>query len=75
MADLYIGIKRGLNGSKLSDFTIGSSTTAAADIELRIADADDLAAPITRKDVQMALEAFERYMIEGLTTTTGFPVL
>lgn len=75
MADLFIGIKRGLNGSKLSDFTIGASTTAAADFELRIADADDQGAAITHKDVTLALEAFERYMVEGLRTTTGFPVL
>jgi hypothetical protein len=75
MADLFIGIKRGISGTKLSDFTIGSSTTAAADFEIRIADTDDAGAPLTREDANLALKAFERYLYEGLRTTTGFPVL
>ncbi len=74
MADIYIGIKRGLDGFKGTDFVVGSSSTAAQDFELRIADADDNAAAITRQDVMKALEAFERFVVAG-SAATSFPVL
>ena len=74
MADIFIGLSRGVDGFKMSDFTVGSSTTATTDFELRIADADDQSQPIKRIDVQKALEAFERFLAQP-NTTTSFPVL
>lgn len=74
MADIFIGISRGVDGFKASDFSVGSSTTATKDFELRIADADDNAAAITRLDVIKALEAFERFLSQP-NTATSFPVL
>lgn len=70
MSDHFIAINRGFDGFKLEDFTTGTSTSAAADIELRIADG----ASLTRKDVMIALEAFERY-IENKDFNAGFPPL
>lgn len=75
MADVFIGLKRGVSGTKASDFTVGSSTTSALDFELRIADADDNGNPITKQDVMLALEALERYVASGPNDTASFPVL
>ena len=74
MADIFIGFKRGVQGTKASDFTVGSSTTAATDFELRIADADDNAAAITRQDVMLALRALQNYVANG-SSVTSFPKL
>lgn len=69
MGNKYISINRGKDGFKPSDFTTGTSSTAGDDIELRIADG----ASLTRKDVQIALEAFERaYANKDIL---NFPVL
>jgi hypothetical protein len=57
MADHFVSLNRGEGGFKYSDFTTGTSSTAGDAIELRVADA----ASLTRKDVQLALEAFERF--------------
>lgn len=56
MADHFVGINRGLNGTQYSDFTTGTST-GGTDIELRVGDGLNL----TRKDIDLALEAFERF--------------
>ncbi len=69
MSNHFVSINRGKEGTKYSDFTTGTSSTAGDDIELRIADA----ASLTRKDVTLALEAFERW-IENIKQTT-FPPL
>lgn len=74
MADHYISIKRGNDGFKLSDFTTGTSSTAGDDVELRIADLDGQSNKLTRKDVIIALEAFERALESGQLLTT-FPDL
>lgn len=57
MADHYVAITRGLEGSKYSDFTTGTSSSATALFELRILDG------VTPKKVEVlkALEAFERF--------------
>lgn len=70
MAQRYIAINRGAPGVKATDFTFGTSSSAASDIELRMADNVNL----TRKDVFLALEAFERVLTSGKTYTT-FPPL
>ena len=70
MANHYISINRGKSGLKPSDFTYDTSSTSGDDVELRIADA----ASLTRKDVILALEAFERALTSFKETST-FPPL
>jgi alkyl hydroperoxide reductase subunit AhpF len=70
MANHYISINRGKDGLRASDLTYATSSTAADDIELRIADAANL----KRKDVILALEAFERALTTPSNTST-FPPL
>ena len=74
MSNHYISLKRGQDGFKISDVTTGTSTTAGDDIELRIADVDGQGVALTRKDIQIALEAFERILASGAIFTT-FPPL
>lgn len=74
MSDHFVAINRGKDGFKISDFTTGTSTSAASDIELRIADVDGQGVAMTRQDVQKALEAFERLLASGPIFST-FPKL
>lgn len=57
MADHYVSIARGVEGTKYSDFTTGTSSTAGDLFELRIKDG------VTPRKVEVmkALEAFERF--------------
>lgn len=73
MANHYFSINRGVDGFNASDITRGTSSTSGDDIELRVADG----ASLTRKDVQIALEAFERLFATAGTNTggTSFPPL
>lgn len=57
MADHFVSLNRGVNGTKYSDFTTGTSSAATDGIELRVLDG----AGFTKKDVKLALEAFERF--------------
>lgn len=70
MSNHYLSINRGKDGLKPSDITYATSSTSADDIELRIADG----ASLTRKDVIIALEAFERALTTPFATST-FPPL
>ena len=74
MADHFIAINRGKDGFKISDFTLGTSTSAASDFEFRIADLDGQSRAMTRKDAQVALEAIERLLASG-AIFTNFPKL
>ncbi len=66
MADHFLGINRGVPGSSDSDFTYGTST-GATDVELRIADAKSL----TRQDVILACQAFERFLLNANVHIAG----
>lgn len=66
MADHFLGINRGQQGSKDTDFTYGTST-GATDIELRIADAKSL----TRLDVLQALGMFQRFLLNANNAIAG----
>jgi hypothetical protein len=74
MSNEYYAINRGNDGFKISDFTIGTSSAASTDIELRVATVDGQGKVMTRLDVQKALRAFERALASGKIFTT-FPPL
>ena len=66
MADHFLGLNKGQEGFKYSDFTAGA-TTGATDVELRVADA----AGLTKKDVHNIIEAFERYFENAQQVKAG----
>jgi hypothetical protein len=71
MADHFVSMNRGIDGFKASDFTTGTSSTAANQIELRVKDG----ASLSKLDVVKALEAFERFFEDPkLTASAGFDV-
>lgn len=74
MSNHFVAINRGTDGFKISDFTFGTSSSASSDVELRIADVDGQSKVMTRKDIIIALEAFERAIESGAILTT-FPPL
>ncbi len=57
MADHFVSLNRGQEGEKYSDFVTGTASSANVGIELRLGDS----ANYTKKDVMLALEAFERF--------------
>jgi hypothetical protein len=73
MSNHFIAINRGKSGSKISDLVFATSSTAAADVELRIADVDAQGKVMTDKDIFLALEAFRQAIFSRLYTT--FPPL
>jgi hypothetical protein len=61
MASISIAINNGVEGFKISDFTVGTATpTALTDMEFRFNTTDQLSHTITRKTLVNALRAFER---------------
>ncbi len=61
MAAISVAINRGVDGFKITDYTVGTAApTGGTDIELRFNTTDQLGAPVTMKNVLIALEAFER---------------
>ncbi len=60
MADHFVSVTRGLEGSKYSDFTTGAASSGTTFIELRIGDTAGANIP-TKVEVFKALKAFERF--------------
>lgn len=75
MSNHFIAINRGVEGMKSSDFVLDTSSTTAADIELRIADVDGQGNPLTRLDINKALESFQRAINSGKLLISTFPPL
>jgi hypothetical protein len=57
MANHFVSLNRGQEGSKYSDFVTGTASSGNVGIELRLGDS----AGYTKKDVILALKAFERF--------------
>jgi hypothetical protein len=74
MAAISLSLNRGVDGFKISDFTVGTSAPGAGDIELRYNTTDTNSKNLTRKDVILACEAFRRVLEEGKLVTST-PVL
>jgi hypothetical protein len=71
MADHFVAVARGVEGTKYSDFTTGTSSSATALFEFRVLDG------VTPKKVEVlkALEAIERFFENAQqVTTAGFDV-
>ena len=73
MANVSISIQRGVDGFKLSDFTIGTAApSGGVDFELRYTTTDQNSVAITRKDLHIALESMIRLIKEqGLQIPAG----
>jgi hypothetical protein len=74
MAGISLSISRGIDGFKISDFTVGTSVPGAGDTELRYNATDTGGKPQTRKDIILACKAFIRALEQGQLVTTT-PVL
>lgn len=63
MASISLSIAHGVDGFKISDFTVGVLAPNAGDFELRFNTTNTNSALITIKEVFKALEAFERAIL------------
>lgn len=71
MADHFVSLARGVEGTKYSDFTTGTTSATTDLFELRILDG------VTPKKVEVlkALEAFERFFEnQQQVVTAGFDI-
>jgi hypothetical protein len=57
MADHFVSLNRGQEGSQYSDFVTGTTTSGSVGIELRLGDS----ANFTKVDVIKALDSFKRF--------------
>jgi hypothetical protein len=69
MASISIAINRGDDGFKISSFTLGTQAPSTGDIQLCFNVQDTNSKNLTRKDVVLALEAFERAIKSGSLLT------
>jgi hypothetical protein len=71
MASHFVSLNRGQSGLNYSDFVTGVASSANVGIELRLDDG----ASYTKKDVLLALQAFERFFENAqLVGPAGFVV-
>ncbi len=71
MANHYVSLARGVEGTQYSDFTTGVGSSAADLFEFRVLDG----VTPTKVEVMKALEAFERFFQNAQqVTTAGFDV-
>lgn len=71
MADHFVSLNRGQEGSLYSDFVTGAASSGNVGIELRLGDS----ANYTKVDVIKALDAFQRFFEnQQLVSAAGFVV-
>lgn len=76
MADHFVGYSRGVEGTKYSDFTTGTSSTAGLNMELRVVDAVPNTSGVRRVDVLKFLDAAKRFFEnQQQSTAAGFTFL
>lgn len=68
MTAVSFSINRGVSGTTMTDFTVGTSAPGAGDIELRYNILDTNSKNLNREDIYMALKAFQRAIEQGGTT-------
>jgi len=69
MASHFVSLKRGIEGTQYSDFTVGTSATTDQ-FEFRVLDG----VTPTRVEVIKALEAFERFFSNPQQAGSGFDI-
>lgn len=74
MAAVSFSISRGKSGLTPSDITVGTSAPGAGDVEFRFNLLDTNSAALTRKDLVIALEAFERAVESGQLISNAPPL-
>lgn len=71
MASHYVSLARGVEGTKYSDFTTGTSSSASDLFEVRVLDG----VTPTKVEVMKAMEAFERFFEnQQQVVTAGFDI-
>lgn len=66
MAAISLAINNGLDGFRISDFTIGTAApTASTDFEFRFNTADQNSNTVTKKELEIALEAITRAILSN----------
>jgi hypothetical protein len=74
MADHFISLNRGLEGSVYSDFTTGAASSGTTFVELRVGDTAGANVP-TKVEIHKALKAFERFFENAQqVSAAGFKV-
>lgn len=68
MSNTYIAINKGVSGFHNSDFTIGTSSSASSDIEVRVAAVDGAGHTIDRLVVILGLKAITRALENNLVS-------
>lgn len=74
MTAVSLSIRRGADGFKLNDFTVGTSAPGTLDIEFRFNLLDANSHAVTRKDLHNALMAIERALLESSLLTNAPPL-
>lgn len=67
MTAVSFSISRGVSGTKMSDVTVGTSAPGSGDIEFRFNVLDTNGKNMNDKDLFIALEAFERWILNNGT--------
>jgi hypothetical protein len=65
MTAVSLSLSRGVDGMKISDFTVGTSAPGTGDVELRFNLTDTNAKALFEKDVILAVKAFIRALEWG----------
>jgi hypothetical protein len=60
MADHFVSLTRGIEGTKYSDFTVGTASSGSVFVELRVGDTAGANIP-SKVEIIKAIEAFERF--------------
>jgi hypothetical protein len=61
MADHFVSLTRGIEGTKYSDFTVGIASSGSVFVELRVGDAVTVPTTPTRVEIVKAIKALIRF--------------
>lgn len=75
MAAISIALSRGVQGFKISDYTIGTSAPGSGDFEFRYNTTDTNSKAVTKLDLQIALRAIEWQLAEMEQSPAGTYVI
>jgi len=68
MAAISLSMSHGQQGNQISDFTVGTLVPDAGDFEVRLNTTDTNSKNISRMEMWLALEAFQRALMQGGAT-------